>query len=363
MAGKYERKRKHRGISRKQLTALVCTVLALVISIAVLHFSHGNSTNDISMADSVSNSSINEVSVNVAKNESSSRTKNVTNNNSENLLFSNAYITAYYRKCETGKYNDNIIFYIENNYDKSVIFNVNTLALDGENIAMYTQSAMAAHSKGEISISTNDRLPTLNPQTITISCEIWDGNNCDTLAEFDAVDVNLSGNSSSKQSSTSSSTSLTAEATMSVISAGLGITNDISQDFMDLIDDIKKDPHFDQKRAQSYEQPWKEWADKTDTFLTNLSDYQPDALLSDAWDDTMLLIGEMNNISHSLSNWDTNNDGQYLPDEMTDLVNGCREIILESEKYVYAIEDGIQAYSDSLNMYRRRNLCCPCKSS
>lgn len=349
MAGKYERKRERRGISRKQVVTLVCTVLAPVISIAALHFYPDNSANNISMADSVSNSSINKVNVNVAKNESSSKTENLMNNNAENLIFSNAYINAYYRKCETEEYNDNIVFYVENNYDKSVMFNVKTVALDSQNIAVYSQPAMAAHSKGEISISSFNRLPTLNPQTITISCEIWDGNNYDTLAEFEAVDVNLASNSSSKQSSTSTSTSLTADATMSVISSGLGITNDISQDFMDLIDDIKKDPHFDQKRAQSYEQPWKEWADKTDTFLSNLSDYRPDDLLSDAWDNLILLVKEMNYVSHSLSNWDTNNDGQYLTDEMTDLVNGCREIIIESDKYLCAIEAGIQTYSDSLN--------------
>lgn len=220
MAGKYERKRERKGISRKQLTALVCTVLALVISIAVLQFSHGNSANDISMADSVSNSSINEVSVNVAKNESSS-----------------------------------------------------------------------------------------------------------------------------KQTSTSAGTPLTADATMSVISAGIDVVKDIVQDFKDLIDDIQEDSNFDRKRAQSYEQPWKEWADKTDTLLTTLSDYQPDDLLSDAWESLMLLIKDLNYVSHSLSNWDTNNDGLYLADEMTDLVRGCIEIIKGSDKYVYAIEDGIQAYS------------------
>lgn len=230
MAGKYERKCK--GISRKQLTALVCAALALVISIAVLHFSTDDSTNNVSVADGSFNSSINKVSVSATKNESSPKKGNVMNNNADNLLCNNAYITVYFRKCETEEYHDNIVFYVENNYDKSVIFNAKTVALDGENIAVYGTPAIAAHSKGEISIFADDRLLTLNPQTITISCEIWDGNNYDTLAEFDAVDVNLADNSSSKQSNTSTGTPLTADATMSVISAGLDVVKDIVQDFI-----------------------------------------------------------------------------------------------------------------------------------
>lgn len=345
MAGKYERKRERKGISRKQLTALVCTVLALVISIAVLHFSADKSNDSSSIADIASNFSITDVSADIAQSKSSTKKENIPNDNTGVFLYSNAHITVYYQKCETEEYCDNIVFYVENNYDKSVALYAETVALDGKNIVVYGSPAIAAHSKGEISISADDRLPTLKPQTITISCKILDNNNYDTITGFDAIDVNIADNSSSKQSNTATSTSLTSGETMSVISDGLNMAAELLEDFKALLDDIKEDSNFNRERAQKYEQQWKKWAEDTDVVLASLGSFKPSDDLTDAWGNLVLLIKDLNQVSCKLSNWDTNNDNLYLADEMTELINECIETASGSTKYMPTIDEGIQAYS------------------
>lgn len=112
---------------------------------------------------------------------------------SDVLLFRSDNISIYYRSCEKDDNNDeNVVFYVINNYDTGISMMATSLALDGVNVDVGWNETIAAHSEGELRLPVDDgnELPTYTPLRITIDARLLDSS-WESVKEFSIINQSL----------------------------------------------------------------------------------------------------------------------------------------------------------------------------
>lgn len=106
------------------------------------------------------------------------------------------------------------------------------------------------------------------------------------------------------------------------------------QEFTALINDIDGNTDMTHTEIKVYETTWASIAIESRKWVTSLNDLIPSAEYAQAWENMVSFAESLDDIAHKLSNWDTNNDGEYTSSECSSVVQYCLDSCAEaSETY------------------------------